>query len=109
MSKLVNVLKKELRELLNLESLMSMLVVVIIFMGLGLMIGQQTESASRPPVFGLVNFDDESDNEYSLMAIDIIKSMYGSMSEEELEKHIVMIPAEGTSEDGEWLVGKMSE
>ena len=109
MNKLLNVIKKELRELLNLESLMSIIIVVMIFDGLGFMIGQQTESASEPPGFGLLNFDVGDDTEYSDLAIAVIKNFYGGMSEEEIERHVVMIPAEGTVEDGEWLIEKMNE
>lgn len=109
MSKLLNVIRKELRELMNIESIMSIVVVLMIFIGLGFMIGQQTESASEPPVFGLLNLDDESDNEFSLVTIDVLKGFYGEMSEEELSRHIVMLSAEGTVEDREWLIEKMTE
>ena len=73
MNKLLNLMKKELRELLNIESIMSIVVVMIIFVGLGLMIGTQTDEASKPPVFGILNYDEGGEHsETAMEVIDII-------------------------------------
>ena len=109
MSKLLNVMKKELRELINIESVLSMVLVVAIFVGLGFMIGQQTESASEPPVFGLVNLDNELDSEYSDLAISVIENAYLDAGVEDPDQYIIRISVDGTVEDGEELISKMKE
>lgn len=86
---------------------MSMLIVVMIFVGLGFMINQQTESVSAYPTFGLLNLDNDADNEYSLVAIEVIESAYGGVSEEDLSDYIVKISPEEFTEDGEWIIDKM--
>lgn len=109
MSKLLNIMKKELRELINIESVLSMVLVVAIFVGLGFMIGQQTESASEPPVFGLVNLDNELDSEYSDLAISVIENAYLDAGVEDPDQYIIRISVDGTVEDGEELISKMKE
>lgn len=109
MSKLLNVMKKELRELINIESVLSMVLVVAIFVGLGFMIGQQTESASEPPVFGLVNLDNELDSEYSDLAISVMENAYLGAGVEDPDQYIIRISVDGTVEDGEELISKMKE
>ncbi len=105
MNKLLNLMKKELRELLNIESIMSIVVVMIIFVGLGFMIGTQTDEASKPPTFGILNYDD---GDYSDMAMEVIESIYAP---EDLESHLITIsPASGeTREDGNALISIMKE
>ena len=102
-------MKKELRELINIESVLSMVLVVAIFVGLGFMIGQQTESASEPPVFGLVNLDNELDSEYSDLAISVMENAYLGAGVEDPDQYIIRISVDGTVEDGEELISKMKE
>ncbi len=99
-------MKKELRELLNIESIMSIVVVMIIFVGLGLMMGSQTDEASKPPVFGILNYDEGK--EYSDMAMEVIEGLY---KPEDLDSHLIRItPASGeTVEDGDHLISLMKE
>lgn len=100
-------MKKELRELLNIESIMSIVVVMIIFVGLGLMVGTQTDEASKPPTFGILNYDEGG--VYSDIAIDVIGGIYSSP--EVRDAHLIIItPASGeTVEDGNALISIMQE
>jgi ABC-2 type transport system permease protein len=58
MSHLVNVIKKELRELLTPGSVISVLVMVMLFAGLGGLIGGEVDKAKALPVFGVANWED---------------------------------------------------
>lgn len=99
-------MKKELRELLNIESIMSIVVVMIIFVGLGLMIGTQTDEASKPPTFGVLNYDE--DGKYSETAMEVINGIY--ISDEVREKHLIKILPDGeTREVGTDLISIMQE
>ncbi|MCL1810833.1 MAG: ABC transporter permease [Methanomassiliicoccaceae archaeon] len=71
MNHLLNLTKKELRELLTPSSVISILVMVFIFMMIGTMVGSEMDNATAPPVIGLVNGDEGG--EWSDFAIE---SMY---------------------------------
>lgn len=58
MNSLFNLVKKELRELMTLESAISIAVVMVLFVGLGFMISDQTEQAMEPARIGVINYDD---------------------------------------------------
>lgn len=101
-------MKKELRELLNIESIMSIAVVMIIFVGLGLMIGTQTDEASKPPTFGILNYDDDNVGGYTDTAMEVIEGIYSSP--EIQASHLIEISSNGdTREDGDALITKMQE
>ncbi len=113
MSKLTNLMRKELKELMSIESVVSMLIVVIMFVGLGFMIGQQTESISEPPTFGLLNYDtEEGISDYSDIALSNINAYYEivhGIAPGELDNYIITISPEGSSEDGNWLISQMED
>lgn len=57
MSDLVNMIKKEVRELLTLQTILPMLVMTLIFAGMGSMIGGIEEEATKKPVIGIIDAD----------------------------------------------------
>ena len=57
MSDLSNMIKKEVRELLTLQTIIPMLVMAIIFAGMGSMIGGTMEEAMKKPVIGVIDED----------------------------------------------------
>jgi len=58
MSDLSNMLKKELRELLTLQTIIPMLVMALIFAGMGGVTGGISEEATKSPIIGIINEDD---------------------------------------------------
>ncbi|MBE6514455.1 MAG: ABC transporter permease [Candidatus Methanomethylophilaceae archaeon] len=58
MTHLTNIVKKELRELLTPGSIVSVLVMVMLFAGLGGLIGGEVDKAKALPVFGIANWED---------------------------------------------------
>jgi len=58
MTHLTNIVKKELRELLTPGSIASVLVMVMLFAGLGGLIGGEVDKAKALPVFGIANWED---------------------------------------------------
>lgn len=113
MSKLTNLMRKELKELMSIESVLSMLIVVVMFVGLGFMIGQQTESISEPPRFGLLNYDAPEDGilDYSNIALEGIYEYYEvvfGITSEELDGYMVTISPEDI-EEGDQLISKMQD
>ena len=58
MSDLSNMLKKELRELLTLQTIIPMLVMALILAGMGGVTGGISEEATKSPIIGIINEDD---------------------------------------------------
>ena len=81
MSHMMGILKKELRELLTPGSVISVLVMVVLFAGLGGIIGDQVEEAASGelPTFGYIG---ETDGDYNgWNAYDTLVSIYGDQSD----------------------------
>ena len=57
MSDLFNMIKKEVRELLTFQTILPMLVMTLIFAGMGGMIGGIEEEAAKKPVIGIIDED----------------------------------------------------
>ena len=76
MNSLFNLVKKELRELMTLESVISILVVMILFVGLGFMISDQTEQAMEPVRMGVINYDDLGSSTYYDTVDSTLDGMY---------------------------------
>jgi ABC-2 type transport system permease protein len=73
MSDLLNMTKKELKELLTPSSLMSVVVVAIMFVLIGGMIGGEVQKAATPTHIGILDADD---GKYSAESIEYIKEYY---------------------------------
>ena len=70
MNHLLNLTKKELKELLTPGAIVSVVMMVFIFMGVGTMISSETESLSAPSKIGIINDDTGYWSEFA------IESMY---------------------------------
>lgn len=55
MNHIYNIIRKELKELLTVGSVLSVLIMVVLFAGLGGLIGGEVDKAQATPVFGIVN------------------------------------------------------
>ncbi|MGI5964422.1 MAG: ABC transporter permease [Candidatus Methanomethylophilaceae archaeon] len=111
MSNLFNLIKKELKELITIQSMAAMFVVLMIFVGMGAMINTQTEEIMSPAKFGVVNLDDETSPYYALVN-ETINGIppYGDMSDEERSNYVVFMDPESFSEsDSETLFDAMHE
>ncbi|MDR0309562.1 MAG: ABC transporter permease [Candidatus Methanoplasma sp.] len=92
MNHLVNLTKKELRELLTPGSIISVVVMVFIFMMVGTMVGGEMEGVTSPQKIGLVNGDDGGEwSEYAVDSMyDFYVKTYG-ITGEEAKEYIVML------------------
>ncbi len=76
MSQLWSLVKKELKELLTPTSLLSVIVVVVILIGLGNIIGGETDSVTTQKPIGIVDLSDDSGTDYAQIGIDTLKAYY---------------------------------
>jgi len=84
MNNLLNITKKELKELLTPGSVLSVVLMVFIFMGIGTLMGGAVEEASSLSTIGIVNGEaDSADNYWSEFAIDKLYEAYGLTPGEE--------------------------
>ena len=92
MNHLLNLTKKELREILTPGAIVSVLVMMFIFMGIGTMVGSEVDSVTAPPTVGLLNGDEGG--YWSDFAVDSMYSFYEhtyGIAHEEALGHIVML------------------
>ena len=101
MNHLMNITKKELRELLTPSSVASVLVVVVLFAALGSMMSGQTESAMAPQKLLVVNNDSDD------WAVSQIESVYGATyPDADLSEYITVVDGPLAGQD---LVDRMVE
>ena len=84
MSHMTNIIKKEVRELLTPGSVISVLFMVVLFAGLGGLIGGEVDSAAELPTFGLIAEDGDYYEDWN--PTDVLKSAYG----EDASKIVIM-------------------
>ncbi len=101
MSDITNVIRKELRELLTPGSVISVLIMVVLFAGLGGLIGGEVEKAQALPVFGIANgeYGDvtlEDGSEWS--AADYLERLYAGVPENEISNYIKVVDVEGVKD-----------
>ncbi len=84
MSHMTNIIKKEVRELLTPGSVISVLFMVVLFAGLGGLIGGEVDSAAELPTFGLIAEDSDYYEDWN--PTDVLKSAYG----EDASKIVIM-------------------
>ncbi len=110
MSHIANIIRKELRELLTLGSVASVLVMVVLFAGLGGLIGGEVEKAQSTPVFGIANASygvvNLGDGEWS--AYDTLVSYYSGTvpSGESIHDYIIDL---GDVPSSELMAGVMKD
>ncbi|MCL2509525.1 MAG: ABC transporter permease [Methanomassiliicoccaceae archaeon] len=111
MNHLVNLTKKEIRELLTPQMLISILVMVFIFVGIGSMVGNETSQATSPQEIGIVNGD--PGGEWSDLAISSITDFYTStygITAEEAASYIVTLDVQLVDDpviDGNTITNEM--
>lgn len=101
MSDITNIVRKELRELLTPGSVISVLIMVILFAGLGGLIGGEVEKAQALPVFGIANAEDSTiilDEDTKWNAYDYLVGLYTSVPPEEIGDYIKIIDVEGITD-----------
>ena len=101
MSHMTNIIKKEVRELLTPGSVISVLFMVVLFAGLGGLIGGEVDSAAELPTFGLIAEDSDYYEDWN--PTDVLKSAYGEDSYK-----IVMMDSTCDSSDAD-IVAEMQE
>lgn len=101
MSHMTNIIKKEVRELLTPGSVISVLFMVVLFAGLGGLIGEEVDSAAELPTFGLITEDGDYYEDWN--PTDVLKSAYGEDSYK-----IVMMDSTCDSSDAD-IVAEMQE
>ncbi len=101
MSHMTNIIKKEVRELLTPGSVISVLFMVVLFAGLGGLIGGEVDSAAELPTFGLIAEDGDYYEDWN--PTDVLKSAYGEDSYK-----IVMMDSTCDSSDAD-IVAEMQE
>lgn len=84
MSHMTNIIKKEVRELLTPGSVISVLFMVVLFAGLGGLIGGEVDSAAELPTFGLIAEDGDYYEDWN--PTDVLKSAY----DEDASKIVIM-------------------
>ncbi len=84
MSHMTNIIKKEVRELLTPGSVISVLFMVVLFAGLGGLIGGEVDSAAELPTFGLIAENGDYYEDWN--PTDVLKSAYG----EDASKIVIM-------------------
>ena len=84
MSHMTNIIKKAVRELLTPGSVISVLFMVVLFAGLGGLIGGEVDSAAELPTFGLIAEDGDYYEDWN--PTDVLKSAYG----EDASKIVIM-------------------
>ncbi len=81
---MTNIIKKEVRELLTPGSVISVLFMVVLFAGLGGLIGGEVDSAAELPTFGLIAEDGDYYEDWN--PTDVLKSAY----DEDASKIVIM-------------------
>lgn len=100
MSHMTNIIRKELKELLTVGSVLSVLVMVVLFAGLGGIIGGEVDKAQATPVFGIANaeYGDVQIGSIEWSAYDTLVTYYSGN-----------IPADSTIDDYIIDLGDVSE
>lgn len=104
MSHMTSIIRKEVRELLTPGSVISVLVMVVLFAGLGGLIGGEVDSAAELPTFGfVVDEDGQYYNDWNPYDVLCNETNYGAKAD---SKIILMDSAYG---DDEAILAEMRE
>jgi len=107
---LLNITKKELKELLTPGSIISLVVVVIVLMSVGSMLNSEIDDVSSPSKIGFMN--DDEHGSWSDTAIDAMYSFYMSaynMDPEKAKEYVVFIESSGLSTNGNEIIDAMKK
>jgi len=86
MSDLSNIVKKEVKELLTPGSVASVIIMMVLFAGLGGLIGEEVQKSAVLPTIGIANYEDQYiETEYgSWDAYDFLISFYLSSGDKRI-------------------------
>lgn len=101
MSDITNVIRKELKELLTPGSVISVLIMVVLFAALGGLIGGEVEKAQALPVFGIANEDCgdivlKDGSEWS--AAGYLRDLYTGIPENDMDDYIKVVDISGVTD-----------
>lgn len=101
MSDITNVIRKELKELLTPGSVISVLIMVVMFAALGGLIGGEVEKAQALPVFGIANeeYGDvilKNGSEWS--AAGYLRDLYTGIPENDMDDYIKVVDTSGVTD-----------
>jgi len=116
MNHLLNLTKKEIRELLAPGAIISIIVMMFIFIAIGSAVGNETSSASAPPVIGIANGDVVAIGEtnWSDVALTQINTFYEktyNLSPDDVSKYVFPLNVTLTSSgdiDGQQIINEMN-
>lgn len=100
MSHLTGIIRKEVRELLTPGSVISVLVMVVLFAGLGGLISGEVENAAQLPSFGLI-VEEDGDYHDGWNPYDVLCQYYGSSSDK------IVLMESGYSDDASSIIEEM--
>ena len=113
MSHLWNLVKKELRELLTPSSLMSVIVVMVLFIAMGSFMGGATKEITSLQSIGYIDYtgDPGTDPDYAQMGIDAVRQYYlaNEYDPDEYVLKFEMTAEYGTQAFNDELYNKMVE
>ncbi|MBR1974028.1 MAG: ABC transporter permease [Candidatus Methanomethylophilaceae archaeon] len=103
MSDLTNVMKKELREYLSLSSVISVVLVVVIFAFMGTMMSGEADKITSPSDLLVINCDDNS------FAVDEIRGVYDAIFDGTSGEYVHVVDGNGSVVDADYVQRLMSE
>lgn len=104
---MTSIIRKEVRELLTPGSVISVLVMVFLFAGLGGLIGGQVDEAAELPTFGLVYDENGYDNGWD--PYGYLSDVYSQNGYDPSEKIVVIGSTDGSYPDSDYIVEQMQE
>ena len=111
MSHLWNLVKKELKELLTPSSLISVIVVTILFVAMGSFLGGETKDITSLQRIGFVDYSEDSATDYAQLGIDNVRAYYAA-NEYDPDEYVLMFSIEsqyGTDAFNSELYDRMTE
>ncbi|MBO5669258.1 MAG: ABC transporter permease, partial [Candidatus Methanomethylophilaceae archaeon] len=103
MSDLTNVMKKELREYLSISSVISVVLVVVIFAFMGTMMSGEADKITSPSDLLVINCDDNS------YAVDEIRVVYDAMFDGTSNEYVHVVNSQYSNVDSNYIHGLMSD
>ena len=109
MSFLWNLVKKELRELLTPSSLISVIVVMLLFVAMGSFLGGETKDITSLQRVGYIDYSDDAGTDYAQIGIDNVRAYYeaNNYDPNDYVRIFTMKSAYGTDDFNNELYDKM--
>lgn len=111
MNHLWNLVKKELKELLTPSSLISVIIVMVLFIGMGSFMGNETKDITSLQKIGYVDLSDDAPNDYAQIGIEGVKQYYEN-NECPADEYVIAITIEaeyGTKDFTDGILKAMTD